>query len=63
MIWDAIIFGTKNHKLYIPCLGKGSDDLEKKKTINFARVCEISNQQMHIMKDKYARGISKDRTT
>ncbi|XP_062582084.1 uncharacterized protein LOC134243873 [Saccostrea cucullata] len=61
MIRDAIVFGTRNHKVREKCIGEGSD-LTLEKAMNFARTCEISKQQIQSMEDKLVHGISKGST-
>lgn len=48
MIRDAIVFGTKDHKVRAKCIDEGSD-LTLEKAINFARTQEISKAQLKTM--------------
>ncbi|XP_048747984.2 uncharacterized protein LOC125660191 [Ostrea edulis] len=57
MIRDAIVFGTKYHKVREKCINEGSD-LTLEKAINFARTSELSKQQVQSMEDKSVHGIS-----
>ena len=61
MIRDAIVFGTKDHKVREKCINEGSE-LTLEKAINYARTHELSKAQLkcmaHAGEDKSVNGVS-----
>ena len=51
MVRDAIVFGTKDHKVREKCITEGSE-LSLEKAINFARTYELSNAQLKTMESE-----------
>ncbi|CAG2204968.1 unnamed protein product [Mytilus edulis] len=51
MVRDAIVFGTKDHKVREKCITEGSE-LSLEKAINFARTYELSKAQLKTMESE-----------
>ncbi|VDI10629.1 Hypothetical predicted protein [Mytilus galloprovincialis] len=51
MVRDAIVFGTKDHKVREKCITEGSE-LSLEKAINFARTYELSKAQLQTMESE-----------
>ncbi|XP_021348815.1 uncharacterized protein K02A2.6-like [Mizuhopecten yessoensis] len=61
MIRDAIVFGTKDHKVRAKCSNEGSD-LTLEKAVNYSRTFELSKEQVKCIEEKTVHAITKKNT-